>query len=115
MFLCEIQTPKDVAGVVYNCLTQKKATVVEEEDIEGTPMCIIKSHLPVAESFGFAKFLRSETSGQAFPQCVFSHWGQMSGDPLDADSKQGKIIAKIRQRKGMKEGMPRLDDYLDKL
>jgi elongation factor 2 len=37
-------------------------------------MVVIKSYLPVAESFGFTEHLRSVTQGKAFPQCVFDHW-----------------------------------------
>ena len=35
---------------------------------------------------GFTADLRSQTGGQAFPQCVFDHWQIMPGDPLDAAS-----------------------------
>merc|ERR1712194_548964 len=31
----------------------------------------VKAYLPVSESFGFVAVLRQQTSGQAFPQCVF--------------------------------------------
>jgi translation elongation factor EF-G len=34
----------------------------------------VKAFLPVNESFGFTADLRSNTGGQAFPQCVFDHW-----------------------------------------
>merc|ERR1712071_399153 len=38
---------------------------------------------PVNESFGFTADLRSNTSGQAFPQCVFDHWQILPGNPFD--------------------------------
>ena len=31
---------------------------------------------------GFTADLRSNTGGQAFPQCVFDHWQIMPGDPM---------------------------------
>ena len=43
----------------------------------------MKAYLPVAESFGFDKELRSNTGGKAFPQCVFDHWQPLSGNALD--------------------------------
>ncbi|KAJ0799047.1 putative EF-G domain III/V protein [Helianthus annuus] len=50
----------------------------------GTLLYNIKAYLPVVESFGFSgRALRASTSGQAFPQCVFDHWGMMSFDPLE--------------------------------
>src|SRR5699024_4204132 len=46
-----------------------------------------KAYLPVMESFGFTEDLRSQTSGQAFPQCVFDHWQVVTGDVLKEGSK----------------------------
>ena len=39
----------------------------------------------------------------------------MQGDPLDASSKAAQIVADTKKRKGLKEGMPDLANYLDKL
>ena len=41
-------------------------------------------------SVGFTADLRSNTGGQAFPQCVFDHWQILPGDPADPTSKPGK-------------------------
>jgi len=76
---------------------------------------LVKAYLPVAESFGFTALLRGATAGQAFPQCVFSHWQQVQGDPFVADSKSALLVAEVRKRKGLKEGIPNLDNYIDKL
>lgn len=56
----------------------------------GTPMFVVKAYLPVNESFGFTADLRSNTGGQAFPQCVFDHWAILQGDPQDPSTKPGK-------------------------
>jgi elongation factor 2 len=45
-------------------------------------MFTVKAYLPVNESFGFNSDLRSQTAGQAFPQCVFDHWEIMNGCAL---------------------------------
>lgn len=74
IFACEITAPADAMGGVYNCLNQRRGIINEEEQICGTPMSIVRCFLPVAESFGFTAHLRGLTQGQAFPQCVFSHW-----------------------------------------
>jgi len=34
---------------------------------------------------------------------------------MDATSKAGQIVAGIRKRKGLKPGIPPLDDFFDKL
>ncbi len=64
---------------------------------------------------GFTADLRSNTGGQAFPQCVFDHWQMLNQDPFDESSKIRQIVNEIRKRKGLKEGIPPLDDYYDKL
>ncbi len=53
IFLVEIQCPDDAVGGIYGCLAQRRGIVIGEEPIAGTPLVMIKSYLPVAESFGF--------------------------------------------------------------
>jgi elongation factor 2 len=115
VFLAEITAPMDAMGGVYQCLNQRRGIVIEEEAVQGTPLNQVKSHLPVAESFGFTAHLRALTAGQSFPQCVFSHWAEVNGDPLDSSSKAHEIVNTIRKRKGLKEGIPALDNFMDKL
>ena len=115
IFLCEIQTPDDAMGGIYQCLTTRRGIVVGEEPVSGTPLIIVKSYLPVSESFGFTQHLRAMTSGRAFPQCVFDHWEEVSGDPFEPSSKAGQMVDTIRKRKGLKPGIPELENFLDKL
>ena len=115
MFMVEIQCPADAVGGVYQCLSARRGIVNSEEPVSGTPLTMIKAFLPVAESFGFTADLRSKTSGQAFPQCVFDHWAMITGDPLDPTSKSYEIVGAIRLRKGLEGHIPELDRYLDKL
>lgn len=115
IFLCEIQCPDDCVGAIYQTLTQRRGIVTSEEPIVGTPLVNMKAHLPVGESFGFTQVLRAATSGRAFPQMVFDHWELMNGDPLEEGSKSHEIVAGIRKRKGLKAGIPTLDNFIDKL
>jgi elongation factor 2 len=69
----------------------------------------------VLESFGFASFLRQKTGGQAFPQMIFSHWAPLAGNPLEAGSPAYTQVMAVRERKGLKGGLPALGDYYDKL
>jgi len=78
-------------------------------------LIILKAYLPVAESFGFTQHLRAMTSGRAFPQCVFDHWEMLTSDPFDAASKAGTLVTAVRKRKGLKEGIPDLENFIDKL
>eukprot|EP00064_Thunnus_orientalis_P009512 superscaffoldBa00001214_g9536 len=109
------ECPEQVVGGIYGVLNRKRGHVFEESQVMGTPMFVVKAFLPVNESFGFTADLRSNTGGQAFPQCVFDHWQILQGDPSDPTSKPSQIVADIRKRKGLKEGIPALDNYLDKL
>jgi elongation factor 2 len=64
---------------------------------------------------GFTADLRSNTGGQAFPQCVFDHWQVMPGDPLEPGTKPHQICQDTKKRKGLKMDLPDLGNYLDKL
>jgi len=115
VFLVEITCPQDVMSGVYNTMNLRRGMVFEENQKEGTPLMQVKAYLPVAESFGFVAALRQGTSGQAFPQCVFDHWDDLPGNPMEKGSKMEEMILKIRERKHLKVQMPVLSDYLDKL
>jgi len=115
VYLVEIQCPEQAVGGIYGVLNRKRGHVFEEAQTPGTPMFVVKAYLPVNESFGFTADLRSNTGGQAFPQCVFDHWQILPGDPFEPSSKPAQIVAETRKRKGLKEGIPALDNYLDKL
>jgi elongation factor 2 len=115
IYQVEIQCPEVAVGGIYGVLNRRRGHVVEENRIAGTPMYTVKAFLPVNESFGFTADLRSNTGGQAFPQCVFDHWQIMQGDPLDAASKVGTIVTDTRKRKGLSPAPFPLDYFLDKM
>jgi len=115
VYQVEIQCPEQAVGGIYGVLNRKRGHVFEEAQTPGTPMFVVKAYLPVNESFGFTADLRSNTGGQAFPQCVFDHWQILPGDPFEPSSKPAAIVAETRKRKGLKEGIPPLENYLDKL
>jgi elongation factor 2 len=114
IFLVDIACPQDSMGGVYQCMNQRRGVVFNEETVPGTPMLNVKAHLPVSESFGFTAHLRSLTSGQAFPQCIFDHWELIKDDPFDPKSRANPIMMGIRKRKGIKQEIPKLEDLLDK-
>jgi len=113
-FLVEITCPQEAMSGVYSCMNLRRGCVFEENPREGTPLIQVKAYLPVAESFGFVSALRQQTSGQAFPQCVFDHWENIQGNAMDEGKLQDLVLA-CRKRKALKLEMPKLVDYLDKL
>lgn len=115
VYLVEIQCPDSAIGGIYGVLNRRRGNVFEEASRATGPLKNIKAYLPVMESFGFTADLRSNTSGQAFPQCVFDHWQVLQGDPLEIKSKAYDVVMATRKRKGIALEIPSLDRFLDKL
>jgi len=115
VYLVEIQCPEVAVGGIYGVLNRRRGHVIEEMQLPGTPIFVVKAYLPVNESFGFTADLRSQTGGQAFPQCVFDHWQIYPGDPMEENSKPYDVVMTTRKRKGLKNELPQLAQYLDKL
>ena len=115
IFQVEITAPSDVVGAIYSLMAQRRGLIEEEIPIEGCPLVILKAFLPVAESFGFTSTLRERTSGKGFPNCVFDHWEVIDGDYLKEGTNIHKIVKGTRLRKGLKEAVPEIAYYTDKL
>lgn len=117
MYSCEIAASPDVLGRVYGVLSRRHGTIITEALKEGTPFYSILSHLPVAESFGFAEEIRKRTSGAAQPQLVFAGFETLDEDPFweprtveeledfgklgDRERLSRKYVDAVRARKGM--------------
>ncbi|KAF6023434.1 eef2 [Bugula neritina] len=126
VYLVEMQCPSAAAGGIYGVLNKRRGIPIGSEPLTGNQE-VVKAFLPVNESFGmykviyclifygFTSALRAATGGQAFPQCVFDHWQTMPGDAQNPESPCGAVVVATRQRKGLKEGIPALDNYMDKL
>eukprot|EP00602_Paraphysomonas_sp_CaronLab_P002644 CAMPEP_0185022032 /NCGR_PEP_ID=MMETSP1103-20130426/4740_1 /TAXON_ID=36769 /ORGANISM="Paraphysomonas bandaiensis, Strain Caron Lab Isolate" /LENGTH=858 /DNA_ID=CAMNT_0027553917 /DNA_START=104 /DNA_END=2680 /DNA_ORIENTATION=- len=116
VFLVNITCPQNITGSIYNVLSMRRGQVFDEGGALAGGVANMRAHLPVAESFGFSQSLAEATSGAAFSQLQFDHWALMdNGTFRDLDSKLGKTISAIRQRKGLSPECPPLDRYLDKL
>ncbi|EPY19058.1 elongation factor 2 [Strigomonas culicis] len=115
MFIVDIQTVEHAMGGIYGVLTRRRGVIIGEENRPGTPIYNVRAYLPVAESFGFTADLRAGTGGQAFPQCVFDHWQEYPGNPLEPKSQANTTTLAVRLRKGLKPDIPPLDSFMDKL
>jgi len=99
IFLVEITCPQEAMSGVYACMNLRRGCVFEENPREGTPLIQVKAHLPVSESFGFVAALSQQTSGQAFPQCVFDHWENLNMGDYNADgTKLNALVLAVRKR-----------------
>ena len=115
IYMAEIVAPETSMGGIYNVLNKRRGRILSDEIKYGTPLHVMRCHLPVAESFSFTADLRAATSGQAFPSCIFSHWEKIEGSHEDPAGRINKIVLDIRKRKGLKEAMPQLTEFYDKL
>jgi ribosome assembly protein 1 len=121
MYSCEITTPPEALGRVYQVLSRRRGRILSEAMREGTPFFTISSLLPVAESFGFSDEIRKRTSGAAMPQHVFWGFEAVEGgdvDPRwvpqteeeledlgvegDRENLARKYVDAVRDRKGMR-------------
>jgi elongation factor 2 len=115
VFAVDIQCPDTAIGGIFTVLTRRRGHFVSQEQRPGTPLYSVKAFLPVMESFGFTEDLRSATHGQAFPQCVFDHWQPLPGSPTESGTKANQVAMAIRKRKNLKEVLPDIGQFLDRL
>jgi len=112
VFLAEILTEQEVAARIHPLVMKLRGYVVDEHPKDGTPLYMVKAHIPVSESFALSDGLRAATGGRAFPQLIFSHWQQVPGNPFESSSLAGGVVKGVRERKGLPSGLPELGDYL---
>jgi elongation factor 2 len=80
-----------------------KVTAFEQKGLQ----TIITGLIPVSETFGFSKELRSATSGKAFWQSFFDHWKKMP--PKIAS----QVVSDLRQRKGLSLEVPKPEKFTE--
>lgn len=89
-----INVPQEVMGSVTNELQQRRG-VIEEMTQEGEEI-IVSARVPVADMFGFASAIRSATGGKVLWNSENSGYQKVPRD------LQPEVVAKIRERKGLK-------------
>jgi elongation factor 2 len=67
----------------------------------------ITGYIPVAETFGFSKELRSATSGRAFWQSFFDHWEKMP------QKLATQVIINLRMHKGLSAEIPKPEKFME--
>jgi len=115
IYLVEITVASSMQQRALDTIFQRRGQLLEiRTDSSGTTS-VIEAHLPVAQSFDFDAALRGATGGEAFQQCAFSHYAEVQGNPLEEGSEAFNIMMDIRRRKGLKEEIPIISDYNDRL
>ncbi len=75
MMAVEVETPEEYAGTVMGDLSSRRGMVQGMDDIVGGGK-IVKAEVPLAEMFGYATSLRSQTQGRATYSMEFKHYAE---------------------------------------
>ena len=97
-----IDTPSDTMGEAMTEVNNRRGDIIDMDE-EGDS-AIIRCKLPVEELFGFEAALKSATNGKGFFSLI-----DIIFEPLDRNLQDEKIL-EIRERKGMKEELPSLEE-----
>ena len=81
----EVTTPEEYMGNVIGGLNSRRGRIESMEDISGGKM--VKAYVPLAEMFGYATVLRSDTQGRGNYSMFFERYAQCP------KSVQEKVIA----------------------
>ncbi|WP_322995765.1 elongation factor G [Castellaniella sp.] len=82
MMHVEVETPEDYAGTVMGDLSSRRGMVQGMDDIPGGGKTI-KAEVPLAEMFGYATSLRSQTQGRATYTMEFKQYAEAPRNVAD--------------------------------
>jgi elongation factor 2 len=105
IFKIIVTVASELASESTRILTTRRGKVTSYEQ-KGLLTCISGS-IPVSETFGFAKEIRSATSGKAIWQTFFDHWEKI---PKKLETQ---TISELRQRKGLAPDVPKPERFLE--
>ncbi|MFN4133470.1 MAG: elongation factor EF-2 [Candidatus Hadarchaeales archaeon] len=102
----EVRVPQEFMGGATKVIQGRRGRIIDmqtEEDV-----IILKALLPVANSFGLAAELRSETEGRAIWATSFEKFEKL---PKELEAQ---VISQTRKRKGLKLEPPTPDEFMEK-
>lgn len=105
VYATTISVSSELSGECSRILTTRRGKVKGFEQ-KGL-LTVIKGFIPVAETFGFSKELRSATSGRAIWQSIFDHWEKMP------EKLAAQTITDLRKRKGLPADVPKPEKFLE--
>ncbi len=82
MMAVEVETPEEYAGTVMGDLSSRRGLVQGMDDIAGGGK-LVKAEVPLAEMFGYATSLRSQTQGRATYTMEFKHYAEAPKNVAD--------------------------------
>ena len=100
-----IVVASELAGECSRMLSARRGKVNSFE--QRGLLTTISGFIPVAETFGFSKELRSTTSGRAFWQMFFDHWEKMP------QKLSLQVISNLRHLKGLSPEVPNPEKFME--
>jgi elongation factor 2 len=100
-----ISVASELSGESSRMLSTRRGrvTLFEQKGLQN----VITGFIPVSETFGFSKELRSTTSGRAFWQTLFDHWEKMPQKLAEG------VILDLRRRKGLASEVPKPEKFME--
>jgi elongation factor 2 len=95
----------DLASESSRLLSAKRGKVTSFEQ-KGL-LTQITGYIPVAETFGFSKEIRSATSGRAIWQSFFDHWEKLP------QKLAQEVITGLRKSKGLSPEVPKAEKFME--
>jgi elongation factor 2 len=105
VYRIQVTVPTRLVGEVEGLLARKHGKIFSS--VPKGMVMVIDGYVPVAETLGLASDLRTTTSGAAFWQTQFDHWGKV---PQNLATQR---IAEIRKRKGLPSEVPSAEMFVD--
>lgn len=105
VYKTDISVPTELAGECQRIISTRRGKISSFEN-KGL-LTTITGYIPVAETFGLSKELRSSTSGRAFWQSSLDRWEQVP------EKLATKIISEVRRRKGLASEVPMAGRFVE--
>jgi elongation factor 2 len=99
-----ISVPLELVGECERIVAARRGRIAGFE--QHGLLAVITGFVPVAESFGLSRELRSATSGRAFWQSTLECWERVP------DTLTAVVVAGIRSQKGLPPGVPKPEVFM---
>lgn len=106
LFRLEVRVPQEFMSGALKVIQGRRGKILNMETQED--LVIITALLPVANSFGLATDMRSETQGRAIWSTQFEKFERL---PPELEQQ---IIQEVRKRKGLKLEVPKPEEFMEK-
>jgi elongation factor 2 len=107
IFRIEVSVSLQWLGACINVITHRHGKIESTEKKGAT--AIVVGYIPVAQTFGLSKDLRSTTSGHAFWQLGFHHWERVP------ERRSVETVQQLRGKKGLSSEVPRPETFVDEI